>query len=162
MPNHEAEARRFLRHTLATLAYRGAKSLREAPDGFGSFRAAPSSRTPGEILAHICDLLDWFLQLCRGKHVWRDTVPQDWSSDVARFFEAIRKADDFLASEEPLGAPPDQLFQGPVADALTHVGQIAMQRRLAGAPIRGENYFKAEIRVGAVGSPQIAPKVEFD
>jgi hypothetical protein len=162
MSIHEVEARRFLRHTLATLAYRAAKPLREAPDGFGGFRAAPSSRTPGEILAHVCDLLDWLLHLCRGKQVWHDTVPQDWRSDVARFFEAIGKADDFLASEEPLGAPPERLFQGPVADAITHVGQIAMLRRIAGAPIRGENYFKAEINVGAVGPSQTAPKIEFD
>jgi len=162
MLNHETEVRQFLRHTLATLSYRAGKPLREVPDGFGSFRAAPSSRTAGEILAHVCDLLDWFLHLCRGNHVWKEAAPQDWDSDVARFFEAVRRADEFLGSDEPLGSRPGKLFQGPVADALTHVGQIAMLRRMAGAPIRGENYFKAEITPGAVGPSQAAPKVEFE
>src|SRR2546426_11302508 len=40
-------------------------------------------------------------------------------------------------------------LQGPIADALTHIGQIAM-RRLAGAPIKGESYFAAEILIGRV------------
>lgn len=162
MSNYEAEAKRFLRHTLATLAYRGAKPLGGTPEGFGGFRAAPSSRTPGEILAHVCDLLDWLLHLCRGEHVWHDTLPQGWESEVARFFKTIQRVDDFLASDEPLCVPSEKLFQGPVADALTHIGQIAMLRRIAGAPIRGENYFKAEIKIGVLEPSQGDPRVEFD
>ncbi len=155
-------AREFLRHTLATLAYRGGKAIRGAPPTFSAFRPAPAVRSPGEVLAHICDLLAWAQRLFRGEQVWSDSKVGAWEADAARFFEGLRSLDALLASGAPLGFPPERLFQGPVADALNHVGQIAMLRRMAGAPIRGENYFKAGIRAGRVGPDQPAPRVEFD
>jgi hypothetical protein len=148
----------LLRHTVATLAYRGGKALRDAPPEFAIY---DSGRTPGQILAHICDLLDWALQLADGKQVWRNSAPQSWDADVARFFAALEAFDRRLASPEPLGADPERLFQGPIADALTHVGQIAMLRRMAGCPISGENYFVAKIETGRVGAVQSPPVREF-
>jgi hypothetical protein len=155
-------ARDLLRHTVATLAYRGAKALRDVPDGFASFQAAPDSRSPGAILAHIGDLLDWALGLADGRHVWRADGPGAWHDEVARFHDGLARLDRRLADEAPLACPAGQLFQGPIADALTHVGQIGLLRRLAGGPVRGENYFTASIRTGAVGPDQAAPAVEFD
>jgi hypothetical protein len=154
--------RELLRHALATVAYRGGKTLRGAPADFGGFRIGPKSRTPGQILAHICDLFDWAVHLCQGRHQWADSEPQSWRADVARFHRALGALDDVLASADPLGVPPEGLLQGPIADALTHVGQIALLRRAAGAPVRGENYFKAEIIAGRLGEDQGAPRVEFD
>lgn len=119
-------------------------------------------RTPVQILAHIGDLFDWGLSIAKGKQTWRDSVPLPWNQEVDRFFAALKSFDDFLASAEPLHAPPEKLFQGPIADALTHVGQIAMLRRLAGAPIRGESYFVANVAVGCVGPEQAKPNKEFD
>lgn len=155
-------ARELLRHTVATLAYRGGKAVRGAAPEFASFRAAEGSRTPGEILAHVGDLLDWALSLCQGKHRWHDSPPIEWDDDVRRFFIGLEKIEAFLASPEPLGSSEEKLFQGPIADALTHIGQIAMLRRLSGAPVKGENYFKAEIVRGRVGGEQAAPRMEFD
>ena len=155
-------SREFLRHTLATLAYRGGKALRGAPDGFASFQAGPGSRSAGQILAHVGDLLDWALSIARGQQAWRDSSPLPWDQGAARFHAALQAFEDQLASEAPLGAPVEQLFQGPVADALAHVGQIALLRRLAGAPVRGENYFRAEIHSGRVGREQAAPVRELD
>jgi len=155
-------AREFLRHTVATLAYRGGKAIRGVPSSFAGFKASPSTRTPGEVLAHVCDLLDWALRFCKGEQVWRDSKPQAWEDDAARFFAALATFDAYLASEAPLGFEVERLFQGPVADALTHVGQITMLRRMAGSAIKGENYFKAGIRAGRVGPDQSAPRVEFD
>lgn len=155
-------AREMLRHTVATLAYRGAKAIREAPDGFGAFQASPTSRKPSQILSHICDLMDWALSQARGKQVWTDTTPGTWADDSERFFVALRLLDDYLASAEPLAFEPGQIFQGAVADALTHVGQINFLRRMFGNPVRGENYFRADITTGLVGSEQPAPKREFD
>jgi hypothetical protein len=155
-------ARDLLRHTVATLAYRGGKAVRGAPAGFDAYRAAPGSRTPGQILAHVGDLLDWALSIATGKQAWKDSEPLPWDREVARFHEALARFEAVLASNEPLPATPEKLFQGPIADALTHVGQIAMLRRMAGAPIRGENYYKAEIAAGRVGADQPASKVEFD
>jgi hypothetical protein len=151
----------MLRHTIATLAYRGSKAVRGAPEGFATFRAGPDSRTPGEILAHIGDLLDWALGLADGTHRWRDSTPLPWDREIARFFTALAALDARLASGQPLGFDESRLFQGPVADALTHVGQITMLRRMAGAPVRGENYFLADIAEGRVGAEQPAPRKEF-
>lgn len=159
--------RELLRHTVATLAYRSRKILSDVPPDFSSFRACDSAReaqgtrSAGEILAHVCDLFDWGTALARGEHTWRDTKPQTWTADVARFFDALGRFDAALAADAPLGNTPERLFQGPVADALTHVGQLALMRRLAGAPVRGENYFKAEIAAGRVGVEQAAARAEF-
>ncbi len=155
-------SREFLRHTLATLAYRGGKALRGAPEGFEAFSAGPGSRSAGAILAHVGDVLDWGLSIARGQQTWRDSAPLPWDQECARFHAALQAFDGSLASEAPLGAPAEQLFQGPVADALTHVGQIALLRRLAGAPVRGENYFRADIAAGRLGPDQADPRREFD
>ncbi len=158
----EDPRRALLRHTLATLAYRGGKAVRDAPPGFATFKAGPTTRPPGEILAHIGDLMDWGLTIARGKQEWHNSTPRPWDDEVARFFSALRAFDEYLAGDERLGGSPESLFQGPVADALTHVGQIALLRRLAGGPVRGENYFQAEIEAGHVGPTQKAPRREFD
>ena len=157
VPNRE-----WLRHTVATLAYRGGKAVRGAPAKFSDVRVKDGSRTAGQILAHVGDLLDWALSIAKGAEVWRDSTPQAWDADVARFFDRLQTFDAYLASNAPLGRPPEQLFQGPIADALTHVGQIAMLRRVAGSPVRGENYLKADIVVGRVGAEQTPPRREFD
>jgi hypothetical protein len=153
--------RELLRHTLATVAYRGGKAIRNAPPGFAEFRAGEGLRTPGQILAHVGDLFDWALSIASGQQKWNDSKPLPWDKETERFFAALKKFDDFLASNEPVQAPPEKLFQGPIADALTHIGQIAILRRMAGAPIKGENYHKAEITSGRVGAEQAAPKREF-
>jgi hypothetical protein len=155
-------ARRLLRHAVATVAYRGAKVVRDAPDGFAGYRAAEGTRTPAQILAHIGDLFDWALWLAQGEHIWQDSEPQPWELEVERFFATVRAFDDYLASDERLLNPAERLLQGPVADALAHVGQLALLRRLAGAPVKGENYFKSTIEAGSVGREQAAPGVEFD
>jgi len=154
--------RELLRHTVATLAYRGGKAVRNAPAGFAEFCARESVRTPGQILAHIDDVLDWALSIAEGKQRWKDSAPLPWDREVERFFAALKSLDDYLASEEPLHVPAEKLFQGPIADALSHVGQIAMLRRIAGGPIRGENYYVADVATGRVGPEQAAPKKEFD
>ena len=156
------DARALLRHTLATVAYRGGKAVRDAPAGFDEFSVADGSRTAGQILAHIGDLYDWALSLANGQQRWQDSKPLAWNEEVDRFFEALRTFDERLASAAPLECPAEKLFQGPVADSLTHIGQIAMLRRLAGGPMRGENYFKADIAAGRVGPEQTSPRREFD
>ena len=147
----------LLRHTVATLAYRGGRALRGAPSEFASY----GTRTPGQILAHICDLFDWALSITDGKEAWHNSEPQSWDADIERFFALLEAFDRRLASGVPLGVEPERLFQGPVADALTHVGQIAMLRRIAGCPTCGENYFVAKIEIGRVGADQATPVVEF-
>jgi hypothetical protein len=157
----QEDVRRFLRHTLATVAYRGGKALRDVPPHASSIEIGDPARTPLQILAHINDLFDWAVGLARGEHVWNDSTPMSWEEEVARFYDGLRRFDDALASDAPLGFPAERIFQGPIADALTHIGQIAMLRRIAGAPMRGENYFQADIEAGRVGREQAAPRREF-
>jgi len=152
----------FLRHTVATLAYRAAKAIRRAPADFASFRAGETSRSAGEILSHMCDLLDWALSQARGKQRWRNSRPRTWTEDSERFFAALTAFDEYLALGETLHEAPEKIFQGAVADALTHTGQIAMLRRLAGARVRGENYFMAKIETGRTGAEQNRAVSEFN
>lgn len=157
-----ASDRDLLRHTLATLAYRAGKAVRGAPDSFAAFAASASTRTPVKILAHMGDLMDWGLNMARGEKKWTDSEPLPWPQEVERFFAAVKAFDDYLASSVSLATPVEKLFQGPVADALQHTGQLTMLRRIAAAPIKGENYLAADITTGRVGMAQNPPRREFD
>jgi hypothetical protein len=154
--------RQLLRHTVATLAYRAAKAVRDAPPGFETFAVAKGSRTPARILAHMGDLFDWALTMAQGPQAWHDSPPLAWDAEIGRFMAALAKFDAYLASDAPLAASAERLFQGPIADALTHTGQLTMLRRLAGGAVKGENYSKAGITIGHIGMQQPAPLAEFD
>ena len=108
------------------------------------------------------DLFDWALTMADGKAVWHDATPLPWDAEVARFFAALERFDARLADGRPLANPSSKIFAGPIADALTHTGQINFLRRMSGAPVKGESYFRADIETGRVGQDQAPPKVEFD
>jgi len=156
------ETRALLRHMVATVAYRGGKAVRGAPASFASFSGDSSDRTAARILAHIGDLYDWALSQVGGAEAWHDSAPLEWDREAERFFAALQRFDAYLASDAPLAVTPERLFQGAIADSLTHVGQIAILRRLAGTKMKSENYSKADIVAGRVGREQAAPKREFD
>jgi len=153
------EKRELLRHTVASLAYRAARALEGAPEGFAHFEGA--GRMPVQILAHMSDLFDWALSAVQGRERWHTSKPHSWATEQQRFFAVLHAFDAYLASGEPLYAAIEPLFQGPVADALTHVGQLAMLRRLAGSPTHGENFFVADIKTGQVGAEQPAAVQPF-
>lgn len=155
-PQHE-----FLRHTVATLAYRCSKAVRGAPESFASFRAADGVKTPLEIMAHVSGLVLWALALLRGER-GANLEPLPWPDEITRFHASLEALDAFLASDAPTQASLERVFQGPIADAIWHAGQLAMLRRMAGSPIRGENYYRAEITTGRVGADQPPPVREFD
>jgi hypothetical protein len=156
VPFASMDDRAFLRHALATLAYRGAKALRDAPATFARYDGA--GRTPLEIVSHLGDLIEWAGSMADGTRKWHATEPQSWDVECGRFFAALQAFDDYLATDREIHCELTRVFQGPVADALTHVGQLAMLRRLAGAGIGGENYFVAQIETGRVGPDQAPPK----
>ncbi len=161
MTINDNSTREFLRHALATVAYRGGKALRGAPESFATFDPPPGGKTPAQILAHMGDLYDWALSMARGKQAWHDSTPLPWNQEVERFFKTVQAFDDYLASDAPLAFSAEKIFQGGIADSLTHIGQIAMMRRLAGCAMKGENYARAEIVAGRVSFEQAAPKREF-
>ena len=156
--------RQLLRHTVATVAYRAAKTMRGAPESFASYRPAPNAKSPVEVVAHMGDLFDWAVSMAKGQGKWNTATPQAWDKECARFFATLKTFDDLLASDAEIQYDLTRLFQGPIADALTHTGQLAMLRRLSGAPMKGESYNRADIVSGRVGSEQTPadPKYEFD
>lgn len=153
------EKRELLRHTVAALAYRATCALEDAPETFAGFDGC--GRQPIQILAHMGDLFDWALSSAQGRERWHNSTPLPWPEEKARFFATLKAFDEYLASDAPLHAVAEALFQGPIADALGHVGQLAMMRRLAGAPTRGENFFVARIDIGKVGVDQLQPVQPF-
>ena len=165
-PSQIDTARTLLRHLVATLTYRAAKVLRDAPPEFGGMAFGSSTRKPVLIVAHLADLMEWAHRLAHGEYSWKAGGSDDWDTEVARFFDGLSSLDRALASDGslsgPVENPVEKMIQGPLADALTHVGQIAMLRRMAGSPVRGENYAKASISAGRVGLDQPPPNVEFD
>ena len=142
--------RELLRHLVATLAFRGGIAISDAPENFSEFRVGENSRSAGEILAHIGDLVQGSMYLMQGEFVYLQSSAQLWDEDTKRFFAAVEDFDSYLASDALLAQPVEKIMQGPIADALTHVGQIAMLRRIAGKPIRAVSYFTAEIKAGEI------------
>jgi hypothetical protein len=157
-----AGERSLLRHALATLAYRAEKVLRDPPAAFSGQRVVAEVRSPLEIVGHLGDLVEWAEQLAQGQWIWKAASVGEWEADVERFYAALARLDARLAADTALGHPASVIFQGPIADALTHVGQLAMLRRLAGSPVRPESYGRAEIRTGRVGREQSTTRREFD
>ena len=157
-----ADTRGLLRHTVATLAYRAEKALRHAPEGFAEFRVSAASRTPLELVGHLADLMEWATRMAQGEYRWAPGPAADWQAACDRFFDGLRTLDDAVQSSTFDPYPPGTIFQGPIADALTHVGQLAFLRGAFGTPVRPESYARAEIEVGRVGREQSATRKEFD
>ena len=155
-------ARAVVRHLSATLAYRAAKVLRDVPAGFGAAAFAEGVRSPARIVAHMADLIAWGVTLAHGEYIWKAEGGDDWDVEVERFFRNLAALDAALANDGPFPGSIEQLLQGPLADALTHVGQLAMLRGMIGAPVRPESYARADIVIGRVGRDQAASAREFD
>lgn len=155
-------ARELLRHTVATLAYRAEKVLREPPPGFAEYRLSPTSRTPLDIVEHMGDLVEWGARMAQGEYRWEPAPAGNWPGACERFFRGLLAFDDSVARSSLDAHSADQIFQGPIADALTHVGQLAMMRGVVSAPVRPESYARAEITTGRVGRDQSAARREFD
>lgn len=154
--------REFLRHTLATIAYRAAKAERDAAPGFADFQIGHGARTPVQLVSHMADLFDWALTLVQGKWDYKQSVPGKWRSEVTRFHASLEALDVYLASDAAIGISAQKLFQGPIADSLTHIGQLAMLRRLSDAPVRSESFARSDIVAGRLGTEQTKSQFEFD
>lgn len=144
----------MLRRALATLAYRTAKALRDAPAEFSGFEPGHGVRTPHALIVHMASVIQFARTGLTGEARER-IVPSTWEADRDRFWNELEALDRALAAgiefEEEAA---ERTLQGPIADAITHAGQLAMLRRMAGSPISGENFRAADIRTGRVGPDQ--------
>jgi hypothetical protein len=152
----------LLRHLIATLAYRAAKVLRDVPPDFAHQSFGAHTRQPVRILAHMADLMAWGARFADGEAVWKAEGSDDWTVELRRFFDGVAALDLALTSEKPFRGSIEKLVQGPLADTLTHVGQLAILRGMAGLAVRPESYPRAEIVAGRVGLDQAPPGREFD
>jgi hypothetical protein len=151
------DSRRLLQHFLAALAYRTQKALRDAPIGFADFRAAPTARTPFELLWHMTGLMGYARTMFRGGEFEPARVAT-MDEEVARFhqtLEALRE--DFGDAKLTAQIRDEQFLQGPLADAMTHAGQLAFLRRLYGSPVPSENFIFATIEAANVTGQQALP-----
>jgi hypothetical protein len=136
------------------------EGVADAPADFGGMQAGPATRRPVEIVAHMADLMTWALSP-PSHSIWKAAGSDDWDVEIARFFDLVALDAD-LSADRPFAGSEERLIQGPLADALTHVGQLAMLGGMAGVPIKPESYAGAEIVLGRVGPAQAEPRREFD
>ncbi|MFQ5690821.1 MAG: DinB family protein [Gemmatimonadota bacterium] len=156
MTGFDDRERRFLRHFLAAIAYRTQKALRGAPDDFGAFRATTGLRTPQEIVRHMTSVLGYGRTFFTGGR-FRPALAPSFEREIARFHEVLADLSRHIDEAELRDTTPTRLLQGPLADAMTHVGQLAMLRRLAGSPVPPENFIHADVRPENVGPDQPVP-----
>ena len=150
------ESRRLLQHFLAALAYRTQKALRDAPPGYPDYRAELNTRTPHEIVWHMTGLMGYARTMMHGGSFEPPWLPT-FSDEVARFHSLLQQLLTDFADPSLKGAISDEQFlQGPLADAMTHTGQLAMLRRLAGNPVPSENFIFADIGADNVSAEQPA------
>jgi hypothetical protein len=142
----------LLRHFLGALAYRTQKALRDAPADFGRFRAARAVRTPSELVRHMTSVLGYARACYVGGRYRPDDLPS-LEDEVRRFHGMLQELAQHIDAETELrdGMTPERLLQGPLADAMTHAGQLAMLRRLAGSPVPPEDFSVADIQGTRLG-----------
>lgn len=150
--------RALLRHYLAAIAYRTQKALRDAPDSFPAFTAGHQVRTPAELLRHMTSLLGYTRTFFVGGTYPIDPDPlPTFAEEIRRFHDLLGAVGDLLAADAPCRLSGEQLLQGPLADVMTHVGQLALLRRLADAPVPPENFIYADVRAERLGPDQPPP-----
>ena len=149
--------REMLRHFLGALAYRTQKAIRDAPSSFAEFEAGNQVRTPKDLLRHMRSVLGYARTKFRGGHYQGDPAPT-WDEEVVQFHQMLEDLSLHLAGDDPLDVEPEQLLQGPFADAMTHAGQLAMLRRLHGAPVPPENFIVADVSAENLTRNQPPPR----
>lgn len=150
--------RSLLKHFLAALAYRTQKALRDAPVDFGSFKPPADVRSPQELVRHMTSVLGYARTYFIGGSYWPEPLGS-LEEEVSRFHLMLEDLGLHFEKGTPLlgEMTEEQLLQGPFADAMTHVGQLAMLRRFAGAPVAPENFIVADINSNRLGSEQPKP-----
>ena len=142
------EAIALFRHLIATLGHRFGVAVKDSPPGFADYIACPGARTPGQVLAHIHVLVEWSTNVVQGGGERPQEAALVWDQAVRRLYQLLQSLDDAVVHAEGKAFPIEKLLQGPIADALTHVGQLTMLRRMAGAPVQTDSYFRADISAG--------------
>ena len=147
---------KFLRHTLATIYYRFNKSVKYRDEAFGDFSLGNESRTPVEIINHMYDVFRSTISFIQeGKILKEQPEKLDLDGEIARFNASIKNLDELFESQEFSENASNRLFQGPLSDILTHIGQISMLSRMNNHPIEGEDFSSASIQIETIYNQSI-------
>ena len=150
-------SRRLLQHFLAALAYRTQKALRGAPASFGEFDICSNTRTPHELVWHMTGLMGYARTMLRGG-TFEPPRLATFGDEIARFHDTVQALwSDFGDPSLTAQISDEQFLQGPLSDAMTHAGQLAMLRRLHGSPVPSENFIFADVSAANVGRSQALP-----
>jgi len=148
--NLPPDTTRILRHLVATIAYRASRSLRNVPEGFESVRLDDTAMSAGELILHMTNVMAFALATVRQTDRLQHRALA-WPQEVTRFYSLLGELDSKLAAGAVLEEGMDlRLVQGPLADILTHIGQLHAMRRKAGAPVDSASYIKADVRIGRI------------
>lgn len=149
--------RALLRHMLAALAYRTQKALRDCPPDFGDFRVGVHVRTPHELVWHMTGVIGYARTFLRGGEFAPPRLPT-LADEIHRFHETLEALSEDLADPSLTASLTDaQFLQGPLSDAMTHAGQLALLRRLAGSPVPSENFIHAQVSAENLSAAQPLP-----
>ena len=152
------ESRRLLQHFLAALAYRTQKAVRGAPASYAEFSAYTHSRTPHELVWHMTGVIGYARTFLHGGE-WAPPRLDTFADELQRFHDTLEQLGADFANPALAAAITDEQFlHGPLADAMTHVGQLAMLRRMVGSPVPSENFIMADVRADNLGADQPEPR----
>lgn len=141
----------YLRHTLATINYRFQKSIRKADNNFSDFNLGKGSRSSGEIIIHMFQVLNSTRFFIEDNWLEKNAPEKlSLSREIERFNAELKAIDSILAEKEIGIDYSKRMLQGPLSDILTHIGQIAMLRRLYDEPIEREDFSAAHIKTGLI------------
>ena len=146
----------MLRHFLASITYRATKAIKNVPETYPAHDLGKGVKTPLRILHHITGVLTYahsFFEHYDTTHI----DVKSWDAEVGEFYSILSKLDKSIQEKKPKEVTEEQLLQGPLSDAMTHIGQLSMLRRLADSPLPSENFIFADVRKGAVGPNQPDP-----
>jgi len=150
-------SRHLLQHFLAALAYRTQKALRDAPQGFDAFTAGENVRSPHQLLWHMTSVIGYARTMLRGG-TFSPPGLATLEEEIVRFHDTLRALHDDFGDESLTAQISDEQFlQGPLSDAMTHAGQLAMLRRMFGSPVASENFIFAAVHTDNVSASQAEP-----
>ncbi len=134
----------FIQHFLKVLSYRFEKAIHNAAESYPKHASGHGIRTPLELLGHMNGVLEFAISSLKNQP--RRNIPeQSWQEQITLYYEKLKELNQLMQENSFDTDTLERILQGPLADAMTHIGQLAMMRRLANSAIAGENYFAADM-----------------
>lgn len=148
MKDSHAGGAETLRCYLAGLVFRFEHVTAGTGEEFAKFEAGHGVRTPQQIVRHMTGLVllarDQFEEVAG-----RRPEPLPWPEEKSRFVATVWDFDTLVSKGSGLREDRSipsmaHVWNGPLSDLMTHVGQLATLRRLAGDPVPAVRYSQVD------------------